>query len=58
MVEVKIERSKELGDLLDFRISQVEYSKAWTCRRGEYALLPPPHQSRRHITLFGQIPGY
>lgn len=60
MVEVKMERSKELGDLLDFRISQVECFKPWTCRRGEAPLcltfsFP---QSRRHVTLLGQILGY
>lgn len=57
IVEVKMEVSKEVGNLLDFKISKVEYSKSWASKNGEtpYAYVFSFTQSRRRADLFGQI---
>lgn len=40
MVEVKMGGFQEGGDLLDFKISEVEYSKSWASKGEEAPLCP------------------
>ena len=52
-----MEGSKEVGNLLDFKISKVEYSKSWASKNGEapYAYVSSFTPSRRRGDLLGQI---
>lgn len=40
MIDMKMEGWKEGGDLVDFKILEVEYSKSWATRKGEVPLYP------------------